>query len=177
MEAMTGRIGVMAVLLLGLATAGEAQQVTKIESGDTIVVDGVGKVRLLGIRSVDESSFAPGSRPVQPARHDPPSPTSLPPSAVSGSVKLKPSRPSREFLTGFLLGKTVTLQRDPLIGDKGGFAYVFLPEGTLVNAEMIRQGMARVDTSHEFAHEAEFKRLEADAHQSGTGVWAGAPKP
>jgi len=172
------RVGIAAVVLLLAGAAGaDAQQVTKIESGDTIVVEGVGKVRLLGIRSMDESPFAPGGPPTAPARQDPPSPTSLPPSAVSGSLKLKPNRPSRDFLTTFLLGKTVTIQRDPLIGDKNHLAYVFLPDGTLANAEMLRQGMARVDSSREFAHEAEFKRIESDAQGAGTGIWAVTPKP
>jgi endonuclease YncB( thermonuclease family) len=54
--------------------------------------------------------------------------------------------------------------------------YVFLENGTLVNAEMLRQGAARGDFSREFAHEQEFKRIEAEAHEAGTGVWAIAPK-
>jgi endonuclease YncB( thermonuclease family) len=172
------RVGIcVSALVLGLATLAGAQQVTKIESGDTILVDGVGKVRLIGIRSVDESPFGVGQNRAAPARQDPPSPTSLPPSAVAGSLKLKPNRPSRDYLTTLLLGRTVKLQRDPLIGGKGGLAYVFLDDGTLVNAEMLRQGMARTDLSREFAHEEEFKRLEAEAHESGTGVWAISPRP
>lgn len=177
MGGMTLRLaGATTALLLLLAWPAAAQQVTKIESGDTIVVDGVGKVRLIGIRSVDESSLgmSPNQRP--PARHDPPSPTSLPPTAISGGIKMKPNRPSRDFLTSMLLGRTVKLQRDPLVGEKDRLAYVFLENGTLVNAEMLRQGVARGDFSREFAHEQEFKRIEADAHQAGTGVWAIAPK-
>lgn len=163
-------------LLLTFALPAAAQQVTKIDSGDTIVIEGVGKVRLIGIRSVDESplGMAPNMQP--PARTDPPSPTSLPPTAIGGGVKLKPSRPSKDFLTTMLLGQTVKLQRDPLIGDKGSLAYVFLQDGTLVNAEMLRRGAARGDFSREFAHEQEFKKIEADAHEAGTGVWAVLPK-
>ena len=164
------------LLLFGLAGSAAAQQVTKIDSGDTIEIDGVGKVRLIGIKSVDESplGIAPNQRP--PARSDPPSPTSLPPTAVGGGIKLKPNRPSKDFLTTLLLGQTVKIQRDPLIGDKGTLAYVFLQDGTLVNAEMLRRGAARGDFSREFAHEQEFKRIEADAHEAGTGVWAVLPK-
>lgn len=163
-------------LLLGMALPVAAQQVTKIDSGDTIEIEGVGKVRLIGIRSVDESplGMAPNQQP--PARTDPPSPTSLPPTAIGGGIKLKPNRPSKDFLTTMLLGQTVKVQRDPLIGDKGHLAYVFLQDGLLVNAEMLRRGAARGDFSREFAHEQEFKRIEADAHEAGTGVWAVLPK-
>ena len=177
MGLMTSRFALAAIgLTLMLAVPAAAQQVTKIDSGDTIVVDGVGKVRLIGIRSVDESPLgvAPNQQPS--ARRDPPGPTSLPPTAVGGAVKLKPNRPSKDFLTSLLLGQTVKLQRDPLIGEKGKLAYVFLENGTLVNAEMLRRGAARGDFSHEFAHELEFKRIEAEAHDAGTGLWAIAPK-
>ena len=174
---MTLRLaGVTTGLLLALAWPAAAQQVTKIDSGDTIVVDGVGKVRLIGIRSVDETPLGMGPNQQPPARQDPPSPTSLPPTAIGGAVKLKPNRPSKDFLTTMLLGHTVKLQRDPLIGEKSTLVYVFLENGTLVNAEMLRQGAARGDFSREFAHEQEFKRIEAEAHEAGTGVWAIAPK-
>jgi endonuclease YncB( thermonuclease family) len=174
---MTGRLFVTtAGLLLSLAATAGAQQVTKIDSGDTIVVDGVGKVRLIGIRSVDESPLGMSPNQQPPARQDPPSPTSLPPTAVGGGIKLKPNRPSKDFLTTLLLGQTVKVQRDPLLGDKSKLAYVFLQDGMLVNAEMLRRGAARGDFSREFAHEQEFKRIEAEAHDAGTGIWAIVPK-
>ena len=166
------------VLFASVAAGAAAQTVTKVSSGDTIVVDGVGKVRLVGIRSVDESAFSPGSANQPPARHDPPSPTSLPPSAVSGGVKFKPSRPSRDFLEDLLLGKAVKLEFDPLIGkDNTHYAYVFLPDGAMANAEMLKQGRARLDDSRAFAHQEEFTKLQQDAKDAGLGVWVGTPHP
>jgi len=173
---VTRRLWLAVALVFWLAGSAVAQQVTKIESGDTIVVDGVGKVRLIGVHSVDESPLGVGPNQQAPARQDPPGPTSLPPTAIGGAVKLKPNRPSKDFLTTLLLGQTVKLQRDPLIGEKGKLAYVFLENGTLVNAEMLRRGAARGDFSREFAHEQEFKRIEAEAHEAGTGLWAIVPK-
>mgnify|MGYP003694663731 CR=1 FL=1 len=49
--------GIIAGLSLLVPMAARAQRVTKVPSGDTIVVEGVGKVRLLGIDSMDESAF------------------------------------------------------------------------------------------------------------------------
>ena len=166
------------VLSACVAGAADAQTVTKVSSGDTIVVDGVGKVRLVGIKSVDESAFAVGDANQAPARHDPPSPTSLPPSAVNGSVKFKPNRPSRDFLEDLVLGKRVTLEFDPLIGKNNThYAYVFLPDGAMANAEMLKQGRAQVDDSRAFAHQEEFTKLQQDARDAGLGVWVGAPRP
>jgi endonuclease YncB( thermonuclease family) len=36
---------------------------------------------------------------------------------------------------------------------------------------MLRTGHARVDLTREFAHEAEFKRLEEDARHARIGIW------
>ncbi len=164
------------VVWAGVAAAADAQTVTKISSGDTIVVEGVGKVRLVGIQSVDESPFAVGGANQPPARHDPPEPTSLPPSAVSGGVKFKPNRPSRDFLVDLILGKAVKLEFDPLIGKANEhYAYVFLPDGSMLNAEMIKQGKARIDDSRAFAHQEEFAKLQQDAKDAGVGVWVAAP--
>ena len=50
-------------------------------------------------------------------------------------------------------------------------AYLFLQDGMLVNAEMLRMGKARVDLSRSFAHQAEFTRLEDEARTGGLGIW------
>jgi endonuclease YncB( thermonuclease family) len=160
-----------AVLWLTFATPAHAQVVTKVPSGDTVVIEGVGKVRLLGIRSTDESAFRMGrgaAPPLQPRT----GPDTPPPPVISGGLDLKPDRPSRTLLQQLVLGKTVRLQYDTLAGDKDGSrAYVFLPDDTLVNAEMLRRGRARIDSSRPFAHEQEFKRLEQEAQASGLGIW------
>jgi micrococcal nuclease len=90
---------------------------------------------------------------------------------VSGGINLKPERPSRTFLNELVLGKTVRVEYDALHTAGERRAYVFLQDGTLVNAEMLRQGQARVDLSRPFAHEQEFKRLEAQARAAGMGIW------
>ena len=170
-------LATVATLTLLVPAVGRAQQVTKVPSGDTIVVEGVGKVRLLGISSLDEPAFGVGDAPVPPPRHDPPDPTSKPPTVFNGGIKFHPDRPSRDFLRQATLGKTIRLQYDNLVDDKTTrVAYVFLPDGTLLNAEMLKQGKAKVDRSRPFAHQEEFLRLEQEAKDAGLGVWAGTPR-
>jgi endonuclease YncB( thermonuclease family) len=164
-------------LLLTLVTASYAQVVTKVTSGDTVIVEGVGKVRLLGIRTTDESAFGFGRNtvpPQQPARSGPETP---PPQAASAAIKLKPQKPGRTFLQQLVLGKTVRVQYDSY-GDQTDRerAYLFLQDGTLVNAEMLRKGMARLDASRPFAHQTEFERLQKEAQASGLGIWTTSPK-
>jgi endonuclease YncB( thermonuclease family) len=160
------RSSMMALALF--PTVAFAQRVTKVTSGDTVVIEGVGKVRLLGVRSADAPAVRLGNRttPQQSA------PVARPPTqpVIAGTVGLKRERPSRTFLQQLVLGKTVQMQYDALTGGKER-AYLFLEDGMLVNAELLRTGHARVDLSRPFAHEAEFKRLEDQARRAELGIW------
>jgi micrococcal nuclease len=176
----TRAVVAVAAALLTIATASYAQVVTKVTSGDTVIVEGVGKVRLLGIRTTDESAFGFGHNtvPPQPPARSGTDPTAQPPpQAASAGIKFKPRKPGRTFLQQLVLGKTVRVQYDSY-GDRTDRerAYVFLQDGTLVNAEMLRQGMARIDASRPFAHQAEFERLQKEAQASGLGIWTTTPK-
>jgi micrococcal nuclease len=161
---------VIAVFLLALAPAAAwAQRVTKVPDGNTLVIDGVGKVRLLGIQSADHpaAQLGPGGE-LPPPRRNPPAT----PPAASGHINLTRDRPSRDFLRKLALGTTVHLEYDPLVGSEGSRgAYVFLADGTLLNAEMLKAGRARVDVSRQFVREEEFKGLEAEAQSASVGIW------
>jgi micrococcal nuclease len=161
---------VIAVLAIALVPAAAwAQRVTKVPDGNTLVVDGVGKVRLLGIQSADQpaAGLGPGGQ-LPPPRRNPPAT----PPAASGHINLTRDRPSRDFLRKLALGTTVRIEYDPLVGEKGDRgAYVFLPDGTLLNAEMLKAGRARIDLTRQFVREEEFKSLEADAQSAAVGIW------
>jgi micrococcal nuclease len=153
-----------------LPAAAWAQRVTKVADGDTLIVDGVGKVRLLGIKSADVPALHLGSSgpPPQP-RQD--SNTSAP-AAVGGRISLGRDRPSRDLLRKLVLGKTVRIEYDPLAGSSGDrAAYLFLEDGRLLNAEMLKAGRARLDLTRPFVREKEFKRLEEEAQSASVGIW------
>ena len=99
------------------------------------------------------------------------------PQAASAAIKFKPNKPGRTYLQQLVLGKNVRVQYDPYGDEKDtSRAYVFLPDGTLVNAEMLRKGLARVDATRPFAHQEEFEHLEKEAQASGLGIWTTSPK-
>jgi endonuclease YncB( thermonuclease family) len=169
-------LALVAAFVLVLPAAALAQKVTKVSSGDTVEIAGLGKVQLLGIRSADQPavSVGQGTTPPPQPRSDPSTPA---PPAVSGAIKLRRERPSRDYLRQLVLGKNVRVQYDPIVGDNDAHrAYLFLDDGTLVNAEMLRAGRARVDLSREFAHQVEFKQLEEEAKGKGLGIWIGGPR-
>jgi endonuclease YncB( thermonuclease family) len=171
------RLATATILLLTFPAVSDAQIVTKVASGDTVIIKGIGEVRLLGIRSIDESAFRVGRGTVPPQPTARSGPETPPPQAASAGINFKPRKPGRTFLQQLVLGKTVRLQYDSYGDDNDrARAYVFLGDGTLVNAEMLKKGMARVDSSRPFAHQAEFERLEREAQASGLGIWTAPPK-
>lgn len=161
------------ILLLGaLTAAAEAQTVTSVPDADTIVVAGVGKLKLAGITRA-ESRVGVGPTGPPPG---PPSNPAMPPPLITGRVSLSPDKAGQRALRELVLGKNVRLEFDKEADEKDRRVYVYLEDGTLVNAEMLRQGRARVDTSQPFERLAEFKAIEAEAKDERRGIWARPPR-
>ena len=161
---------VAALVIAVMPASAWAQRVTKVPNGDTVVIDGVGTVRLLGIQRADEPALQLGpSGPLPQPRRDPSTPA---PPAVSGRINLSRDRPSRDLLRKLALGRTVRIERDPLVGSTRDRAvYLFLDDGTLLNAELLKAGRARVDVTRQFVREQEFERLQAEAQSAAVGIW------
>ena len=70
-------------------------------------------------------------------------------------------------------GKGVRLEYDRQRTDTYGhtLAYVYLDDGTLLNAELIRQGYAFVYTRYPFRLADEFRRYEQQARENRRGLW------
>src|SRR5918993_5502934 len=148
-DGMTRAFVLTMVLLLAASVGASAQEVTKVINGETIEVEGVGKVRLVGIEAGDPAVRFGPSGPARPPRSGPDRP---PPPLITGSIAVKPESASGDALKRLVLGKRVRLEYDEAADKDGGTrrAYVFLEDDTLVNAEMLRAGHARVDTSRPF---------------------------
>lgn len=77
-------------------------------------------------------------------------------------------------------GKTVYLVKDVSETDRYGrlLRYVYLTDGTFVNAELVRQGFAQIATfPPDVAKEAEIRTAQREAVEAGRGLWASAPPP
>jgi endonuclease YncB( thermonuclease family) len=164
------RILIAAYIIASVPAAASAQRVTKVLNGDTLVVSGVGTVHLLGIKSADAPALrlGPSGPPPQP-RRDASTPA---PMAVGGHISLTPERPALDLLRKLALGKTVRIEYDLLLGSSSDVgAYVFLEDGTLLNAEMLKAGRARVDLTRQFVRGQEFWSLQNDAQSASVGIW------
>ncbi len=50
-------------------------------------------------------------------------------------------------------------------------AYVFLEDGTFLNAEIVKPGYAHADTRFPFKYLDECRRYEREAREQGRGLW------
>lgn len=77
-------------------------------------------------------------------------------------------------------GKTVYLVKDVSETDRYGrlLRYVYLADGTFVNAELVRQGFAQLATfPPDVAKENEIRAAQQEAVAAGRGLWANSTAP
>ena len=127
--------------------AGDYYLVTRAVDGDTIVLPNKDRVRLIG---VDTPELHHPRKPVQYYAEE-----------------------AYRFTQQIVEGKTVRLEYDWQRRDRYGrlLAYVYLPDGTFLNSERIRQGYGHAYTKYPFKYLDEFRQLEREARESGKGLW------
>lgn len=136
-----------AALLASAPASAGAQPVERVVDGDTIIVRGVGRVRLIGVDTPE--TVSPG-RPVE----------------FFG-------REASAFTKRLLEGRSVRLEYDRERTDRYGrtLAYVHLADGTFVNAEIIRRGYGHAYTRFPFRYLDRFRGFEREARAAGRGLW------
>ena len=162
------------VLLLAAtapAVADDDARVLRVLDGDTSVV-AVGRrddvhVRLIGIDTPElhaseklDRDAARSGRPVD-------------------AIQAEGAR-ARDAAAALLLGKTVRLEYDVERYDRYDrtLAWVRLPDGTLANERLVRDGWARVYTHPpNVRHVATLRTAQDAARAAGAGLWAATPPP
>jgi endonuclease YncB( thermonuclease family) len=127
--------------------------VTRVLRADTIEVDTVGPVHMLGIETPD------GKTPIEIY-------------GVHGQRAVT-------YVEKTLLGQAVRLEYDTTSArnkDDSGqtLAYVYTRDGLLINAEMVKQGLAFVHGGEQARLANDFRAFEREAMQSMRGVWGPA---
>ena len=143
-------LGLLASLLLPASwNPQEAswRTVTRVVDGDTIILDGNERVRLIG---VDTPETVDPRRPVQYF-----------------------GKEASAFTKRMVEGKKVRLEFDQTRKDRYGrtLAYVYLEDGTHLNAEIVKQGYGHSYTRFPFRYLEEFRRYEKGAREAGRGLW------
>lgn len=122
--------------------------VTDVADGDTLTVQGVGRIRLQGVDSPEKLH---PTKPVQYLAEE-----------------------ASKFTRTLLQGQRVRLEYGEEAYDKYGrvLAYLYLPDGRMINAELIKAGLAYAYTRYPFKYQKEFVQYEAEARGAGLGLWA-----
>ncbi len=132
-----------------LPAAGITLFVKHVIDGDTIIAASGEKVRYIGI---DTPELASEERPVQFFAEE-----------------------AKNANKGMVEGKTIRLELDAEKTDKHGrlLAYIFLKDGTFVNAKLIENGFARAYfIPPNIKYYSQFKKLENEAIKNRKGLWS-----
>src|SRR4030043_1185679 len=84
-------------------------------------------------------------------------------------------REARLFTKKMVEGKEVRLEYDQTRRDRYSriLAYVYLMDGTFLNAEIIKQGYGFAYTKYPFKYMEEFRGFEREAREVKRGLWRG----
>jgi micrococcal nuclease len=153
-------IGFLLCSVLSVAAAEVRGRVSWVYDGDTVKVDGVGKVRLLGIDTPEEKA----SERDKTYRR----------AGIASKQLRRGAKRATDFLIRTAKGQVVTLTYDQDKKDRYGrtLAYVTLADGRMLNRELLREGLACVYQRFDFRLKADFLRVEAAARNAGRGLWA-----
>ena len=134
--------------------SGDREYVQRVVDGDTLMLGTGERVRLIGVDTPETN------HPDRPVEYF--------------------GKEASAFIRHMAEGKRITLDYDDAnkhIGHKDRYgrtlAYVFLEDGMLLNAEIIRQGYGHALTRYPFSRMEEFRRLEREAWEQRRGLWNG----
>ena len=140
---------VLALAQIASANITEWREVTRVIDGDTLVLDGGERVRLIG---VDTPETVHPQKPVEYF-----------------------GKEASEFTRRAAEGRRVRLEYDQGTGrqDRYGrtLAYVYLEDGRLLNLKIIEGGYGHAYTRFPFAKMEEFRRAEQTARERESGLW------
>lgn len=141
---------------------GEYLIVTKVIDGDTFKMSNGEKVRLIGIDTPEKYDSDKLDRESVRTGRD------------RNTIK-KLGEEASEYVRKLVEGKRVKLVSEPGYEDKDKYGrslrYVYLEDGTFINAKIIEEGYANVYNAANVSKIIEFRRLEKEARENNRGLW------
>jgi len=133
--------------------AAQYRTVRQVVGGDTLVLENNERVHLIGVDAPETKHSN------KPDEHY--------------------GREATAFTNWMVQGKRVKLEYDEAnahLGHKDRYrrtlVYVFLEDGTFLNAEIIKQGFGFAHTRSTFKYLNDFRRYQQEAREQGKGLWA-----
>ncbi len=150
------RIFIVCCVLISFTVALSAQETyrcIRVVDGDTIIVEIDGKKERIRLIGVDTPETV---HPKKPVEHY--------------------GKEASAFTRKLTEGEVVRLEYDDDTQRRDRYgrllAYVYLPDGTFLNAEIIKQGYGFAYTRFPFKYMEQFRQYERSARETGTGLWA-----
>ena len=133
-----------------LPPAGQLVGVVRAVDGDTLLLEGGLRVRLLGVNTPETKHPDREAEPLGPEAH--------------------------HFTESLIQRGSVTLEydRERLDNYRRVLAYVYLPDGRMLNLELIRNGMSRAIVTFPIRSDRRrmFLDAEREAQRGGVGIWS-----
>ena len=141
---------VTSLVLSSIVAAQDLYLCTRVVDGDTIIVEIESKQEKVRLIGVDTPETVHPSKPVEYF-----------------------GKEASEFTRKMVRGKKIRLEYDWQRRDKYGrlLAYVYLEDGTFLNAEIIKQGYGFAYTRYPFKYLDEFRQYEREARENNRGLW------
>jgi micrococcal nuclease len=146
-QAQTSPLKTLAALPASAPALQASLLVMKVVDGDTLKLSDRQTIRLIGVDTPETK------HPTKPVQYF--------------------GKEASAFTKRMAEGKSVTLEFDQQRVDKYGrtLAYVYLADGQLLNAEIIKQGYGFAYTRFPFKYMEEFRAYEREAREAGRGLW------
>jgi len=135
--------------------------VTRAIDGDTIELADRERVRLVGIDTPESRYNAKLARDMKSSGQD-------------AATIIAMGKKASDFTKMLAEGKRVRLEFDIERRDRYGrlLAYVYLPDGRMLNAELLREGYAQVYTfPPNVKYIDKFLRIQREARENNKGLW------
>ena len=155
---------VLLVLCSLLATTAQSAvlvgRVLWVYDGDTLKIENIGKVRLLGIDTPE--SQASSKDHFYTKRF-----------SVTEQRLRNIARQAKSYNIHKVKNQQVRLELDHTDRDKYGrlLAYVYLPDGRMLNRVLLQKGLATVFRRYDFLYKKDFLEVEAKARNNKLGLW------
>ncbi len=131
-----------------------------VYDGDTLKIENIGKVRLLGIDTPE--SQASSKDYFNTKRF-----------SITEKRLRKIAKQAKYYNIHNLKDRRVSLELDQTHRDKYDrlLAYVYLPDGRMLNRILLQKGLATVFRRYDFQYKKDFLEAEAKARNGKLGLW------
>ena len=151
--------------IINLGWASDLHDIKRVIDGDTLLLGNGERVRLIGVDTPEVHESGKLHKDAERSQRD-----------IETIRNL--GQKSSAFVKKMVKGKRVRLEFDQANAARGNrdrygriLAYVYLEDGTFLNAEIVKQGYGVAYTKYPFNYMEEFRVYEREARKQKKGLW------